>query len=189
MVLIFRGSALTREGGIPRWFSSRADPPVTWRHRPRARPGRSPALLRLPPVVRTSSAPRGCPLPRALAETRREFGQDYKAGAAVWYAAVAGADRATTGSGTARALTSACFALTSACQRVSKSRVGSLPSSRRTTVRAECSARTVSPSFTPLIISPGRCQSGERVARRFPVRLCVARDWAARAGTALGGVL
>ena len=40
--------------------------------------------LRLPPVVRTSSAPGGCPMPRALAETRREFSQDYKEGAAVW---------------------------------------------------------------------------------------------------------
>ena len=30
-------------------------------------------------------------MPRALAETRREFGQDYKEGAAVWYAVVAGA--------------------------------------------------------------------------------------------------
>ena len=37
--------------------------------------------LRLPPVVRTSSAPGGRPMPRALAEIRREFGQDYKEGA------------------------------------------------------------------------------------------------------------
>jgi hypothetical protein len=53
------------------------------------------------------------PALRALAEARREFGQDYKEGAAVWYAVVAGADRAATGSGTARASSSACFALTS----------------------------------------------------------------------------
>ncbi len=68
-------------------------------------------------MVRTGSAPGGCPMPRALAETRREFGQDYKEGAAVWYAVVAGADRATTGLGTARASSSACFTSTSACQR------------------------------------------------------------------------
>ena len=43
-------------------------------------------------AVWTRSAPGGCPRPRALAETRSESCQDYKEGAAVWYAAVAGAD-------------------------------------------------------------------------------------------------
>ncbi len=75
---------------------------------------------------------------RAGPRSRGVSGQDYTEGAAVWYAAVAGADRAAAGSGTARArssaccaLTSACFASTSACQRVSKNHIG-IPAQQQT---------------------------------------------------------
>ena len=117
--------------------------------------------LRLPPVVRTSSAPGGRPMPRALAETRKEFGQDYKEGTVVWYAVVAGADRATTGSRTARAsnsacfaLTSACFASTSACQRVSESHIG-IPAQQQTNNSPSgMFSQNHVPIIYPLIIQP-----------------------------------
>ena len=74
MILIFRGSALTRRVGS--LAGSQAAPA----RQSRGGPARA---LPLPPVVRTSSAPGWLPYARALAETRREFGQDYKEGAAV----------------------------------------------------------------------------------------------------------
>ncbi len=91
MILILTDSALTR----------RVDPTLVFKPRRPAShvaaasastSGRVARALRLPPVARTGSAPGGCNVPRALAETRREFGRDYKEGAAVWYAVVAGAD-------------------------------------------------------------------------------------------------
>ena len=135
---------------------------------------------------------------RALAETRREFGQDYKEGAAVWYAAVAEADRAATGSGTARAassaccaLTSACFASTSACQRVSKNHIG-IPAQQQTNNSASgmFSQNHVPMVYPPLIIQPRPGPVPVSAAPRDSRSGCA---WpatsAARAGTGLGGVL